>query len=298
MANSTTALARSITWANSKQTYFTARLMVDGDLVDDFYRAYAYFRWADDIVDVSSESRAERIAFVTRQRELIDHLYNNEQPDGLAPEELIAADLIGHDRGHHSGLQSFIRNMLAIIEFDARRKGRLISQQELLWYSDCLGRSVVDGLQYFIGNGHPYPDSEIRYLAARGAHIAHLLRDMVPDTAAGFINIPREYLEQHGIGPHDVDSPPFREWVRSRVARARGFFREGRRYLDGLDVLRCKTAGNWYCARFEGVLETIERDSYVLRPEYNERHKPSTWLKVAGLGVSLTLRHISARLIQ
>ena len=41
----TASLARSITRAGSIQTYFTARLMVDRDLVDDFFRAYAYFRW-------------------------------------------------------------------------------------------------------------------------------------------------------------------------------------------------------------------------------------------------------------
>ena len=51
MDDATAALARSITLAGSKQTYYTARLMVDKDLVDDFYRAYPYFRWADDIVD-------------------------------------------------------------------------------------------------------------------------------------------------------------------------------------------------------------------------------------------------------
>ena len=38
------ALAQSITRAGSKQTYYTARLLVDRELVSDFYRAYAYFR--------------------------------------------------------------------------------------------------------------------------------------------------------------------------------------------------------------------------------------------------------------
>jgi hypothetical protein len=49
MRDATATLAQSITWAGSKQAYYTARLMVDKDLVNDFYRAYAYFRWADDI---------------------------------------------------------------------------------------------------------------------------------------------------------------------------------------------------------------------------------------------------------
>jgi phytoene/squalene synthetase len=295
MKDATAALARSITWAGSKQTYYTARLMVDKDLVNDFYRAYAYFRWADHVIDVSSQSDEERISFIRRQRELIDRLYRKERPDDLTPEEEMAAEFIGHDRGENSGLQSFIRNMLAIIEFDAYRKGRLISQQELTWYSDRLGKSVTDGIQYFIGNGHSYLATDSRYLAATAAHIAHLLRDMLVDTADGFINIPREYLEAHGINPENVDSPPFRNWVRGRVAQARQYFREGKRYLDELDVLRCRIVGYWYCARFEGVLDIIERDGYILRAEYNEQRKLSTWLKIAWLGISLTVRHIARR---
>jgi phytoene/squalene synthetase len=276
-------------------------LLVDGDLVDDFFRAYGYFRWVDDIVDApasldaSSQSAEERISFVRRQRELIDRLYRNERPDNLIPEEKIVADLISRDRESNSGLESFIRNMFAIIEFDAHRKGRLISQQELTWYSDRLARSVTDGIQYFIGNGHPYPDSDNRYLAGRAAHITHLLRDMAEDTAAGFINIPREYLEAHGIGPQDLDSPPFRAWVRSRVKQAREYFQDGKRYLDGLDVLRCKIAGYWYCARFEGVLDTIERDGYILRRDYNARRRPSTLIQIAWVCVPIALRHIGHR---
>ena len=48
MSDATAALARAITRAGSKQTYYTARLMVDKALVDDFLKAYAYFRWVDD----------------------------------------------------------------------------------------------------------------------------------------------------------------------------------------------------------------------------------------------------------
>jgi phytoene/squalene synthetase len=268
MMDATAVLARSITRTSSKQTYYTARLMVDKDLVNDCCLAYAYFRWADDIIDISSQSSDECISFIRRQRELIDRLYRNERPDDLTPEEEIIADLISHDKGENSGLQSFIRNFLAILEFDAYRKGRLISQQELTWYSNCLGKSVTDGIQYFIGNGHPYAATGDRYLAATAAHITHMLRDMVLDTADGYINISREYLEAHGISPEDVDSPPFRAWVRGRVEKARQYFREGRRYLDELDVLRCKIAGYWYCARFEGVLARRgRRDSLPLHKE-------------------------------
>ena len=297
MTDHTAALARSITRAASKQTYYTALLMVDRGLVDDCCRAYAYFRWVDDVVDVSSQSGDERISFIRRQRELIDRLYRRERPDGLTPEEEMVADLISHDEQENSGLQSFIYNFLAVLDFDARRKGRLISQHELTWYSNCLGRAVADCVLYFVGNGHAYPDTYSRFLGPIGAHIAHMLRDMVPDTADGFINIPREYLEANSISLQDPGSPPYRAWVRSRVDQARQHFREGKRFFDQLDVLRRRIVGHWYCARFEGVLDTIERDGYVLRASYNQRRRLPTLLRMAWLGASVTLRYLLGRVL-
>ena len=288
---SSAALARSITKSGSIQTYFTARLMVDKDLVDDFFRAYAYFRWIDDVIDVTSRTNDERITFITNQRELIDSLYQKVPTNSLCPEEEILRDLIANDRWEDSGLQSFIRNMFAIIEFDAHRKGRLISSDELDWYVNTLGKSVTDGLLYFIGNGDRYPDSANRYQAGVAAHISHLLRDMHQDDADGFINIPKEYLVLSGIDHEDVDNPAYKAWVQERVDLARENFKEGKKYLDELENLRCKIVGHWYCARFEVVLDTIESDGYSLRKEYHERRKLSTWLKIIWLTITLSFRH-------
>jgi phytoene/squalene synthetase len=289
--DSSAILARSITRSGSIQTYFTARLMVDKDLVDDFFRAYAYFRWIDDVIDISSRSDEERLRFISNQRRLIDSLYDQEPVVELTPEEEILKDLINNDRGENSGLQSFIRNMFAIIEFDAQRKGRLISESELDWYVKTLGRSVTDGLLYFIGNGNPYPESENRYQAGIAAHISHLLRDMHQDNADGFINIPREYLEANRLSHEDMNDPAYKDWVRQRVELAQELFAEGKSYLDGIGVLRAKIVGYWYCARFEVVLDTIEGDEYLLREEYHERRRVSTWLKIIWLGISLSFRH-------
>jgi phytoene/squalene synthetase len=291
MIRDTAALAHSLTRRGSKQSYLTARLLVDRKLVDDCCRAYGYFRWVDDMVDETAQTHGERVSFITRQRKLIAQLYRGEQPGSLVPEEEIIADLIGHDPAEDSRLRSFVLNFLAIIEFDAHRRGRPISQQELTWYSSCLGKAVTDAIQHFIGNGHPYPSANNQYSAATAAHIAHMLRDMVEDTAEGYVNIPREYMEAHGISPEDVDSLAFRDWVRARVALARQLICEGKDYIDGLDVLRCKIAAYWYCARFEGVLDAIEMDGYLLRPRYEKPPRLPTWLRMAGLAISLSLRH-------
>jgi len=292
----TTELARTITRNGSRQTYFTARLMVDKELVDDFLSAYAYFRWVDDIIDIHARSDQERIAFMERQKSIIDGLFNDETFKDLSDEERIIADLIQHRSPDDEGLGSFIRNMLAIIDFDAHRKGRLIKHNELAWYTERLGISVTDGIQYFIGNGHPYPEARGRYLAATAAHITHLLRDMIRDITDGFINIPLEYLQTHNINPDDYTTQAYRSWVQERVELARKFFSEGKRYLDLLDVLRCKIVGYWYCARFEGVLDAIERDEFVLRETYNERKSILTHLKIGWIGIVVTLRHMFRKL--
>jgi phytoene/squalene synthetase len=205
------------------------------------------------------------------------------------------ADLIGHDRNPESGLASFIRNFMAVIEFDAHRQGRLASRAELQAYTTSLAMAVMDGLQYFIGNGQSYPRTHDRLLAVTGAHITHMLRDMCEDLPAGLVNIPAEYLEAHGVSANDLNAEPMRLWAREQVALARACFREGRTYINSLDGLRCKLAGVWYCARFECVLDLIERDGFRLRAAYPERHGLRVWLEMARLGAEVTLEHLAGR---
>jgi phytoene/squalene synthetase len=302
MSTASASLARIITRNSSKQSYSIACLLADRDLKDDCLRAYAYFRWADDVVDVSARTAEERIGFIERQKALIDACYIDKQPDDLTPEETMIADLIANDRGENSGLQSFIRSFIAVLDFDARRKDQFISQAELTWYSHTLGKAVTDAIQYFIGNDQPIQDSPHRYMAATAAHISHMLRDMCDDLHDGFINLPRELLVTRGFsseavnrGVINLDDQYIRDWVQDQVALARVYFKEGKAYLDSLNVLRCQIAGYWYCARFECLLGAIEQDDYVLRHSYRERHKLSTKLRMGWLALILSARYLIGR---
>jgi phytoene/squalene synthetase len=296
MVNASARLARSITWTSSKQSYLTARLLADHDLADDCLRAYAYFRWADDQIDICLHDENERTVFIERQKNLIMELYRGKRPADLSAEETMLADLVAHDRTPDSGLRSFIDNFMAVIALDAQRQGCIVSRRELAAYTACLATAVMDGLQYFIGNSHPYSRTHERILAVMGAHITHMLRDMLEDLACGLVNVPTEDIESCGTGMDDVNSTQFRQWVHDQVALARYCFREGKTYIDSLDVLRCKLAGVWYCARFECVLDAIERDGYRLRAEYGERHALKTWLEMARLGIAVTIKHFIHRI--
>lgn len=290
--NATAALARSITWQSSKQSFLTAWFLADSDLKDDCLRAYAYFRWADDIIDISLQDADHRLEFIDRQKALIDRLYRSEQPNDLTPEEAMLADLIQHDRGVNSGLQSFIRNFMAVLEFDAFRKGRQIEQNELNRYTVLLATAVMDGIQYFIGNCYAYPKPGERCQAVAGAHITHMLRDTLEDIPAGFVNIPAEYLEAHSIDLEGATDEALRDWVHERLQLARACFETGKRYIDSLEVLRCKLAGYCYCARFERILDVIERDDFRLRPDYEELKGVVAWLDMARLAAVVTIQHL------
>jgi phytoene/squalene synthetase len=97
-----------------------------------------------------------------------------------------------------------------------------------------------------------------------------MLRDTLEDTRIGYYNIPEEVLRLNQIRPQDVDSDAYRTWVKSRVQLAREQFKVGRNYLRRVANPRCRLTGYAYTARFDWLLDTIEREKFHLRPSYEE----------------------------
>jgi phytoene/squalene synthetase len=164
--------------------------------------------------------------------------------------------------------------------FDARRRGRLITDRELAVYTARLAVAVTDALHYFIGHKHSPPESSARYYPAMAAHITHMLRDAYEDIELGYFNVPAELLESNGLGELDLESAPLRDWVSCRVHQARAYLKDGAGYLDQVQSVRCRLAGYAYTARFAGILDAIEREGYRLRPRYPEFSQPRYALKV------------------
>ena len=116
-----------------------------------------------------------------------------------------------------------------------------------------------------------------------------MLRDTFDDIQAGYFNIPREVLEANHIGPQDVNNEAHRLWVKSRVQLAREYFEAGRDYLARVQNPRCRLAGFAYTARFEWLLDTIERESFILRPQYNNRKSIRTGSRMSWIILSSML---------
>ncbi len=286
--------ASAITEAASKQTYYTIRFLVDRARVEDAYRAYAYFRWVDDVLDAAEGSgsvlseveASERTFFLERQKSLLEKCLRGEAPRDANTQEEILVELVQRNRDKNAGLRAYLRNMMLVMDFDVRRRGRLISQVELDEYTHWLAVAVTEAMHYFIGNGAYAPLDDSRYLAVSAAHVVHMLRDTYDDVRAGYYNIPREVLEANHIGPQDVQSDPYRAWVKSRVQLAREYFESGRIYFSHVQNSRHRLAGFAYMARFEWLLETIEQEGFVLRPQYTERRSIGTGLRMARLALS------------
>jgi phytoene/squalene synthetase len=284
-------LAATITKATSKQSYYTVRYLVDRDRVEDAYRAYAYFRWVDDILDAETGSRPERCAFASRQKALLERCYKSEPAGDVTPEETMLVEMVRGDTEQNSGLQAYLRNMMAVMSFDADRRGRLISQPELDAYTHWLAVAVTEALHYFIGHDDYAPRGDIRFLAVTGAHITHMLRDALEDADAGYYNIPREVISAHGIAPWDVRSKAYRDWVKENVQKARTCFKVGRDYLAQVENLRCRIAGYAYIRRFEIVLDCIEHEGCLLRAVYPERKACTQKIKMLGWALWMALNH-------
>jgi phytoene/squalene synthetase len=274
------SLAAEITRASSKQTFYTIRLLVDRDRIEDAYRAYAYFRWVDDILDAPEGSRVEKELFIQRQRELLEASFQGSPSQDLCPEESMLVELVQSDTGDHPGLRSYLHHMMAVMEFDVERRGRVISQAELNDYSHHLAAAVMDALLYFIGHNEPPPAHHARYHAVTAAHITHMLRDSFEDTATGYYNVSGEYRQTHGISDQDWDPRVYREWVRNRVRLADRYFKSGREFIAQIKNFRCRLAGYAYAARFEWVLQAIVSDDYFLRQDYSQRKSIRAALKM------------------
>ena len=273
---SSDGLASAITRAASKQTYYTIRFLVDRPRIDDAYRAYAYFRWIDDVLDVDARSgsvwseadRVKCMGFLDRQKLLLNDCLRGTPSRGASRHEAMLVELVRSADASGKGVEIYLRHMMRVMDFDLRRRGRLVTERELSDYTQWLAIAVTEAMHHFIGNGVGAPNDPTRDMAVSGAHILHMLRDTYVDLRAGYWNIPGEVLQRHSIGPEDVHSDAYREWVETRVRLASTYFEDGKAYLARVGNLRHRLAGLAYIARFEWLIETLKRDDFRLRPDY------------------------------
>jgi phytoene/squalene synthetase len=295
------SLAAAITWTASKQTWATIRFLVPRAQVEHAYRAYAYFRWVDDVLDAETVAgstwgdaeRADACAFLERQKWLLERCLRGQAPSDVGAHEAMLVELIEACGPAFRGVEAYVRNMTRVMEFDVQRRGRLVTDDQLDEYTQSLAVAVTEAIDHFLGDATRARDHEARFSAAIGAHVLHMLRDTSADVRAGYYNVPRELLDAHRIGPADTHAEAYRMWVKRRVDLARAQFRSGEAYLAGLPRWRHRLAIAAYIRRFEWLIDTLERDEFQLRSDYSMR--PSTRGALSPSGLLRSSRLVLAR---
>ena len=80
-------------------TYGIMLLFVDRPLIYNCLKAYAYFRWLDDMVDDVLSSPSETEEFLSRQKMLINQFYDKNNPEIRSSKEIMLKTLL--TRGTH-----------------------------------------------------------------------------------------------------------------------------------------------------------------------------------------------------
>jgi hypothetical protein len=124
--------------------------------------AFAWLKRLDDLVDEDPDA-SRALAVLAEHRALVARIYAGEPIDGaLAVPARFAVPFLVWDRAQGSRLRSGVERLLATMEFDAGRRGRVLDAAALAAYERELGATVVCTLADLIvpgiaGRRNDYP---------------------------------------------------------------------------------------------------------------------------------------------
>lgn len=228
------------------------------------YSLYRYFRECDDYIDDPVRSRNDKLNFLSKQRRLIEHMYN-----GHAHNNSQLASIIDYDRAHQNAFKDVFDEMLDVFEFDARRGGNHCDINSLTKYSLMLSRAYTTLLIMFLKPQHEVSEQDIQL--AHGCHLIHMLRDYYEDQRLGYLNIPEE--ERNNFSFDDPASDNFRQWVKNQVALVETKLKKSKKALRRTYYIRVQLIALLYCFRYETVLRQLKDNGYILKSNYPLRIK-------------------------
>jgi phytoene/squalene synthetase len=256
-----------------------------------FWLWYAYLRWVDDTVDEGSESRQHGCDFLDRQTRLVHDLYEKRGRPELCAEEEFLATLVAYDCGRGAMLREPLRQMLAAIRFDIQRLGMLADHAELYRNYDREVSSYLFTIAYFCSvpaTPTRLPGAE----AARGAKIAHILRDFVIDCREGRFNVSRQEISAYRLQPAslgaDIAGASGRRWVAAKVRTAERQLRAGLHEAKCVEGIRYRTIVAMLVAKYQTYLLQNRIDRFVLKPDRRFRWRRFAWNLLTNLAIAFS----------
>lgn len=283
------SVACEVTRTCNPTAYRLARLFFNRSMLPVYCLGYAYFRWLDDLVDAPNALNNLVRTMLDRQRDIISAMYEYETQSiylALNIYEQMLVELISYDRTNGQSLQTYITDMLGLLEFDAKRRYQLCKQKDLDDYSRSLGRAYTKVLQICTARGNFLANNHEDNLAGYAAHQAHILRDFYIDVPLGYFNISQEYMKSLGytleqLSSMELDQLDLRPWVRDTVSTGTRAFIQGLKAIKQIRNWRCRLLGYVTSAQYIYVLEKIKQNDYCLQRDYTassiEKRRMLAW---------------------
>ena len=178
---------------------------------------FAWLKRLDDLVDEDPDA-GRALAVLAGHRDLVARVYAGVPiADALDGPARFAVPFLVWDREQGSRLRTGVERLLASMEFDARRRGRVLDAAALAAYERDLGATITCNLVRLIAPTVALP-AEFVAIASAAYLQADALIDLRHDLALGIVNISREDLARHAIAP-DPAEPGLREWIAERGVR-------------------------------------------------------------------------------
>jgi phytoene/squalene synthetase len=180
---------------------------------------FAYLRWVDDTVDNPKIPVEFKIEFINRQKEIIKELLDENEIEYKTNEEFYISYLIRYSKQYESPqLIEEINNMVEAISWDVERlkKDGIFCDTDLQKYINTMAKSLFNILNIFLlparSNFNP-----LLYLGKFTAN-AQMLRDLLEDFDAGFINISREDIAKYKLNPKELKKDiHIKEWLKEKI---------------------------------------------------------------------------------
>ncbi len=233
--------ARALTRARNGRAWWALWFAFSRHGLATFEALYAYFRWADDVVDAPDRREADVRAFVARQVRIVA----GQEPAESPGEQAIVAVLAGNDGDR---LRPVVEGMLAALHFDAHRGPRPISPVELERQVERVGDAFVTALWVCAGEPGPLPGGLAEL--ARAACFVHVLRDREIDRTLGYENRPP--------GPSGAPMADA-AWVPALAAEAEARFHKGEAALSAAMGWRTRWLLRGYAGRYRRALPAATR---------------------------------------
>ena len=240
--------AAGVVRGNSTATWALLRLFGSRRGADRFFLVYAYFRWADDIVDAPGRDPAKVRAFAAEQR-----AFRQELPaDTGSPAERCLVQALASSADPR--LRLAVSTMAEALDFDAGRAAEPLTVLELQAQIRRVGDAYTQALLHATEVRGPVPDPV--FLLARAATATHHLRDLLIDQDLGYFNLPRAHAEAHGLPTHGLTAQQLGGYFLARAELIRPLFAQGRRALASLP-LRARLLLSLFAWRYERVLDRL-----------------------------------------